>query len=239
MDDLGFGILDIMPNDIQSPPEFTEPASVEAMAALAIAPADLVCPDFGASPLEVTIELERRRIEAIQAIIAERSRILARPPIERPRSVTKIPRPSGRRRLKPRSPRPQRRNDAALPLEIEQKDILIRERARERLELAMQEQKLIERRRERRRDEFRRRQLQEERRIQRLREIKQQEYERERQKRHAAFLRVTRSENPRRRKTIRGLFDDAEPDWPVTEPQAPPPRRLRQRKLLVTPTGSE
>jgi hypothetical protein len=228
MSDFGFGILNITPNAITSPPEFKEPATLQAMANLKLLPSDLVCPDFSASPLEVTIELERRRLKAIQRIIVERGRIVALRPIERSQPRSKIPRPKG---WKLRS---SRQRDGGLLLDHGQRSVHIRERVRERMEVAMQEQKAMNLRKEQQREERRRQLLEEERRIQRLRQLKQQEYERQREKRQRAFLRVKRPENSKR---IHVLFGEAEPDYAVREPDTEAPPTARPRMKRLPPTG--
>lgn len=82
-----FGILDIQPNRIQTPPKFTEEATISAMRNLGIQPNDLV-PSSGRSfddsdnssmKFQIAIEMEKRRFEAIEKIIAERNRILENP----------------------------------------------------------------------------------------------------------------------------------------------------------------
>jgi hypothetical protein len=84
--DPGFGILDLQPQDIHAPPQFTEEATIAAMRNLNVAPEDLVPqePNISDVPLRVNtkLELERRRYQTIQNILAERNRILALPALE-------------------------------------------------------------------------------------------------------------------------------------------------------------
>jgi hypothetical protein len=241
-----FGILDIVPKAIKNPPEFTEAATLQAMAKLDIQAIDLVCatdiPDCGFR-LDVAIELERRRIEAIQGIIQERSRILQEPPIDISRFLPKLcPAEPPRQKVSkvPKRTKAKARENRPMPLVHEEKDLLIRQKARERMELVMGEQMQMKQRKEQRQEECRRQQIQEERRIQRLRETKLHEYEKEKEKRQAHFLRLHRKHNPRKRKVLLPRDDETPSDPQIVEPQ---PHSLllngpRIRRLL-TPINEE
>jgi hypothetical protein len=92
-----FGILNLVPNSITTPPEFTEPATLEAMRNLQIHPRDLVPQDPPPIDdlvlrLHLAIEFERRRYETISKIIAERNRVLKQIPAlpAREKKPTKI-----------------------------------------------------------------------------------------------------------------------------------------------------
>ena len=80
-----FGILDLQPNSITEPPEFTEQETLEAMRNLHVLPSDLVPTNietisgFDDNPsmkIQVTLELERRRFKTIENIIQERNRLV-------------------------------------------------------------------------------------------------------------------------------------------------------------------
>jgi hypothetical protein len=226
-----FGILDILPKDIRSPPEFTEPATLGAMLKLGVQPLDLVCPEFlpdrGFEDM-IAIELERRRIEKIQQIISERSRILEEPPVDISQFLLKLipeqPRVRRRKPKKPRNPREER-----LPSESEDKEQIIHRRAQERMSFIMNEQNQMKQRKEQRQEEVRRMQLQEERRIERLREQKLVQYEKEKQKRMAHF-----EMKPRSRVRLKG--DQA----PVQETGESQPQSIllngpRLRRVLRSP----
>lgn len=82
------GILDISPQNIKEPPQFTEQATIEAMNNLEVVPNDLVPLNFKQSEsfnddspmrLQITLELERQRLEKIEKIIKERNRLLSLP----------------------------------------------------------------------------------------------------------------------------------------------------------------
>jgi hypothetical protein len=81
-----FGILDLKPQEIHEPPQFTENATIVAMRNLNVSPEDLVPqePEISDIPLRVStkLELERRRYQTIQNILAERNRILELPALD-------------------------------------------------------------------------------------------------------------------------------------------------------------
>jgi hypothetical protein len=153
------------------------------MANLGVQPLDLVCPECLPNRRTddmISIELERRRIETIHRIISERSRILEEPPIDISLFLPKlIPE-------NPRKPKKLKKNRHGID-ELEQKDLIIQQRAQERMSAAMSEQNQMKQRKEQRQMEVRRVQQQEERRIERMREQKLLKYEKEKQKRMAHF----------------------------------------------------
>jgi hypothetical protein len=187
-----FGILDLLPKDVRSPPEFTESATLAAMLQLGVEPLDLVCPEFrpGHDPDQfIAIELEKRRIETFQQIISERGRILDDPPIDISRFLPKAP-PVRSRPRKTRLRKPRKRSSPhgeGMPCVLPEKDLIIRQRALERMSAVMHEQSQMKMKKEQRKQAVRRMQLQEERRLQKRREQKMLQYEREKKKRMAHF----------------------------------------------------
>lgn len=103
-----FGILDVRPDKIQSPPKFTEQETLQAMDNLGIIPEDLVprpensdyCKDQSLS-IQIAIELERKRLATIERIITERMRIINRSQSKTELNInTKIPVPKKRGKKK-------------------------------------------------------------------------------------------------------------------------------------------
>jgi len=84
MSGASFGILDLDPEHVTEPPEFTEPDTITAMLNLDVVPDDLVPRTIemldGALQAQIANELERTRIQTIANVIGERNRILAQPP---------------------------------------------------------------------------------------------------------------------------------------------------------------
>jgi hypothetical protein len=80
-----FGILDVDPDSITAPPQFSEEATVNAMRNLQLLAEDLVphkAADTSDPELQVQVsrELERRRRELIGHVVAERNRLVDAPP---------------------------------------------------------------------------------------------------------------------------------------------------------------
>jgi len=74
------GILDVLPDSIVEPPDFTEEATVEAMNNLGIHSEDLVPKHVDGNDeitqIQVAIELEKKRLQYFENIIAERDKII-------------------------------------------------------------------------------------------------------------------------------------------------------------------
>jgi hypothetical protein len=203
-----FGILDVDPDTITTPPHFSEEATVTAMRNLQVLSEDLVPhkstdtanPEFQA---QVSQELERRRRDLICKIVAERNRLLDEPP-QSPLSP-QIPRVrkkrTPRRRKKdpirhPKQPKPDvgtiDRVKAADERRAEvrrQKQLLIEEKAKERMAKIRDAESDFERRRNKMRvvadSEFQRQQRQ----YMRLQEQKRRKYEEEQRKRKEQIYR--------------------------------------------------
>ena len=80
-----YGLLDIIPFSIKTPPEFTEPESIEALKNLNVLPKDLVIDNLSNNSMlennpmlrmKMSIELEKKRLELIEKLINERNRII-------------------------------------------------------------------------------------------------------------------------------------------------------------------
>jgi hypothetical protein len=117
-----FGILDLHPQTIRSPPQFTEEATIAAMRNLNVAPEDLIPqdPDIEDIPLRVStkLELERRRYETIQEILAERNRILSLPALDVSLSAKSTVRRRGERKVVKKSVRREPELPSILAVQI-------------------------------------------------------------------------------------------------------------------------
>jgi hypothetical protein len=121
-----YGILDLAPADVRTPPRFGEPETIEAMQRLGYVAEDLT--QFPALSVDaqnpairekVLVELDRRRMKMISNVIAERNRIANGEPMAPPESG--IPPIVGRRKKKKRpqarKPRVRRKKRKLVPLD--------------------------------------------------------------------------------------------------------------------------
>jgi hypothetical protein len=100
------GILDIDPKGLKTPPAFTEPETIDAMRRLGYVPEDLIVVnrlgiDFDNISIrdKVLAELDRRRMQLVDKLIAERNRIVHGQPTPRANKIIRF-RTRRRRRKK-------------------------------------------------------------------------------------------------------------------------------------------
>jgi hypothetical protein len=234
-----FGILNLKPNSVTAPPEFTELATLQAMRNLKIIPGDLVPQDPPQVDdlvlrLHLTIELERRRYETINRIIAERNRILSNPivapvlPRQRKRVRKRPPDEAelSQRRERKRELPSQRRNRRAVGVCDEPRRQVretILERAQIRLEKVKRDGSAFEKRKRQLKEEKEAERQRQERSYMRLQERKQRALEAERRWRREN---VYRGAGPGRKNRLADLKEQLERLTAQVEVKPdPPPRR--------------